>query len=303
MKKRKNVFPLLFLPLFSFSLFYSLFYLMVTASKVIECTFPCQNSGDACTITQSTIHCDPITDNKWILKSPSSVPSYQGTLSQTGQTCQTIPLPNLRDATHLSTNTSETVIEWPPNSEDHPVDKYFGNCDDTSFCNQQTSTCVQRYDQGHYCDSTNQCTAGHLCKDSTCEFASSPAHKESRGLTTVHIVVAVLGVLLVIGIAIGVYLIRKKRRKSRAADKDTEQQQKDNINNINSISTNNSHIRTPSTSSSSQPSNHQVTTMLAYEDHFQNTQSPTMQQQTLQYQLQRQLHGESKVSPPPPYSP
>jgi hypothetical protein len=227
------------------------------------------------------------------------MPTYQGTLSQTGQTCQAIPSPNLRDAAHLTTNTSETVIEWPPNSVDRPVDKYFGNCDDTSFCNQQTSTCVQRYDQGHYCDSTNQCTAGHLCKDSTCEFASSPAHKESRGTTTVHIVVAVLGVLLVIGILVGIYLIRRKRRNRRAAAADTEQQQKNNINTIDS----NSHIRTPSTSSSSQPSNHQVTTMLDYEDHFQNTQSPTMQQQTLQYQLQRQLHGESKVSPPPPYSP
>ncbi|KAI8879809.1 hypothetical protein K501DRAFT_256120 [Backusella circina FSU 941] len=301
------------------SLLFIVVFLSTSAlgSVVIDCTFPCKVTTEACVVTTLSIKCAPVSNNQWILRSRNSIPVFQGTLAAISQNCQSVPFPVLKNATTSDFNSTETIIEWPPVNTRNPYDKYLGNCESNAFCNDQL-VCTQRNPQGRYCESTHQCVQGSLCTEYTCQTATTNFYNtESSGVNTIHIIAAIVGVVLAIVVLLAIYLFR--RRRNRTA-KSTEEDQKPQDSSEQSLS---SSLPSPTSSLSSSCTNQhqQISTILPYECHFENNttttttttnnnnnnngSSPSQQQQELQYQLQRQVYHDHKeiVAPPPPYTP
>ncbi|KAK4516605.1 Ca(2+)-dependent cysteine protease [Mucor velutinosus] len=295
---------------------------------VIECNFPCAESGDVCQVTDAYVQCKPRTDTtRWVLKDTMSLPEYQGSLIPLGQPCMTAPQPKLRDASHLSKNTSETCLEWPPNDD---YDSYYSNCAHDLYCDR-AHICVKQLAHGEVCESDNQCLDGN-CNNHTCVEKVDKA--SSNGSNTAHIIASVIGVALFLAVVFCIYYFRrrrlmKKRLLVKQQELDKEQPEalpKTTTSAIRSnSSSSNTTTQSTSTASSATLNNstmHPSINMLhpAYDSHFQqdSSRTPSMQQQQLQYQLQRQiLFNKTNNSstqnnpepstpltpPPPPYSP
>lgn len=260
-----------------------------------------------------------------------SLPEYQGSLILLGQPCITAPQPKLKDASHLSKNTSETCLEWPPNEA---YDSYYSNCANNLYCDR-AHICVKQLAHGEVCESDNQCLDG-TCSNNTC--IEKEKKSTSQGLNTVHIIASVIGVALFLVVVVCIYFLRRrqllKRKLAKQQDVDKEQPAVLPKTTATAIRSNSSSsdttTNTTSTTSSATLNNstHPSINMLhpAYDSHFQqdNSRTPSMQQQQLQYQLQRQIlfnknnnntsqenqnSSSSAVAavaaplPPPPYSP
>ncbi|KAI8362776.1 hypothetical protein BD560DRAFT_404063 [Blakeslea trispora] len=310
----------------SFTLF-SLFFSIIQANQVvIECKFPCVDTNHNCQVTSTSIRCNPTTkETKWILKDAMSLPDYQGTLAGLGETCTKAPQPHLESGSHLSINSSETLIDWPLRG----YDAYYGNCASDLYCDR-ANVCVRKLQQGSVCDSDNQCLYGE-CNQRTCQ--GSRATNTDSVFTTLHIVVTIIGILLFFGVLFCVYLFRRRKNQRRKAQesKALEGEHSDanklqasachSNSSSSSSDTRNSHTRASSTTTM-HSNHHTVTNMLHpnYDPHFSNqpateqpvqqllhpNYTPSMQQQQLQYQLQRQLQEKKENTlplPPPPYSP
>ncbi|KAI8068124.1 uncharacterized protein B0P05DRAFT_495393 [Gilbertella persicaria] len=291
-----------------FSLLVSIFIAKAN-QVVIECKFPCTNSDEICEVSSNFVKCTQKTNStKWILKNAMSLPEYQGTAVQIGQTCTPAPLPYLKDASHLATNASETIINWP--SRDY--DAYFSNCDADLYCDR-ANVCVKKLQQGSVCESDNQCLHG-ICSQSTCQASPSSNGSSHIVFNTIHIVVTVIGILLFFGVMFAVYMFGRRRRlqkEKKLAEKKFESggDQPSRSNSSSSNATRIAHTRASSTTTLHSHPNNAVTNMLHpdYESHFMTTEAPiaslspsmpnpynhnhtpSMQQQQLQYQLQRQL--------------
>jgi hypothetical protein len=255
-----------------------------------------------------------------------SLPEYQGSSILLGQPCIIAPQPTLKDASHLSKNTSETCLEWPPNEA---YDSYYSNCANDLYCDR-AHICVKQLAHGEVCESDNQCLDG-TCSSNTCvEKAKKPI---SQGSNTVHIIASVIGVALFLVVVICIYFLRRrqilKRKLAKQQDIDKEQPTvlPKTISTAIRSNSSSSDTTTNSTSTASSAtlnnSTHPSINMLhpTYDSHFQqdNSRTPSMQQQQLQYQLQRQIlfnktnnstaHENQNTSspvvapPPPPYSP
>jgi hypothetical protein len=245
------------------------------------------------------------------LKSASSIPEYQGTPIELGQHCEPAPLPHLKDASHLSTNSSETTMHWPP------YDAFYSNCARNLYCNSDR-ICEHQLPQGSTCQSDNQCLNRGQCKNQVCcNNSTSSAH---RSYNTFHIILTVLGIVLAFAVVFGAYFYKRRRRQKKEQllqEKPTAVVDRSNS----------------SFSSSQSPPHHSaaVTNMLDYDTSLSplpplpplptqplpqesmssssHRHTPSMQQRQLQYQLQRQLMDKKSVEtgsiqpPPPPYSP
>ena len=255
-----------------------------------------------------------------------SLPEYQGSLILLGQPCITAPQPKLKDASHLSKNTSETCLEWPPNEA---YDSYYSNCANDLYCDR-AHICVKQLAHGEVCESDNQCLDGS-CSNHTCVEKAKKAG--SRGSNTVHIIASVIGVALFLVVVFCIYYFRRRRlmKKKLAKQQELDKEQpavlpKTTTSAIRSnSSSSDTTAQSTSTASSTTVNNstaHPSINMLhpAYDSHFQQDsgRTPSMQQQQLQYQLQRQIlfnktnnsstqtnpESSSPIAPPPPpYSP
>ncbi|KAI8353249.1 hypothetical protein EDC96DRAFT_517322 [Choanephora cucurbitarum] len=283
---------------------------------IIECQFPCIQSNHHCQVTSSSIQCKPTTeDTKWILKDAMSLPDYQGKLAGLGETCTKAPQPSLPNGANLSLNSSQTSIDWPLRG----YDAYYGNCDSGLYCDR-ANVCVRKLQSGSVCDSDNQCLYG-TCTQKTCQ--GSRTTNSDSVFNTLHIVVTIIGILLFFGVLLGVYLFRRRRNRKRQAEDELENEQAKLPTSSASSDTRNTHTRASSTTTV-HSNHHTVTNMLHpnYDPHFLNQSAsepppaqqllhpnytPSMQQQQLQYQLQRQLLDKKETTssspPPPPYSP
>lgn len=256
---------------------------------------------------------------RWILQDTNSLPSYQGESSDLGQACMTAPQPKLKNASHLSTNTSETVMDWPF------YDAYYSNCNQGTYCDK-ANMCVKQLSHGEVCESNSQCLSGLVCNQSTCQDVSSVSVPSSSATSTydsggastyntVHIILTVVGIVLFLSLlVIGFFILKRKKDLRRSmTSSDKEQQQQHNIPPpaVRTVTTtrSNSSSSTASLTASSlrtnqQMNRHNVTNILQpdYESTFNNTttthSSPSQQQQELQFQLLKIQHPA-----PPPYSP
>ncbi|KAI8644777.1 hypothetical protein BD408DRAFT_441540 [Parasitella parasitica] len=292
---------------------------------VVECKFPCADDGDVCEVTDSYVQCKPRTNNtKWILKDTMSLPEYQGPLIQLNQPCIIAPHPRLRNAIHLSKNTSETCIEWPLNDA---YDSYFSNCARGLFCDR-AHICVKQLTHGEVCESDNQCIDGN-CSDHTCVEKAKKI--SSQGSSTLHIIASVIGVTVFLVVVVCAYLFARRQlsKKKLNLQKNLDKEQPATLSktSTNAMRSNSSSSNTSANSASTTSSttfhsgNYPSINMLhpAYDPHFQQdiSRTPTMQQQQLQYQLQRQMFFNKansrqtqenfdfspSVAAPPPYSP
>ncbi|OBZ88951.1 hypothetical protein A0J61_02998 [Choanephora cucurbitarum] len=248
-----------------------------------------------------------------------SLPDYQGKLAGLGETCTKAPQPSLPNGANLSLNSSQTLIDWPLRG----YDAYYGNCDSGLYCDR-ANVCVRKLQPGSVCDSDNQCLYG-TCTQKTCQ--GSRATNTDSVFNTIHIVVTIIGILLFFGVLLGVYLFRRRRNQKRQAEALENEQVKlptsVSSSSASSSDTRNTHTRASSTTTV-HSNHHTVTNMLHpnYDPHFLNqptseqppaqqllhpNYTPSMQQQQLQYQLQRQLLDKKETTssspPPPPYSP
>jgi uncharacterized protein YneF (UPF0154 family) len=227
------------------------------------------------------------------LKNTNSLPQYQGPLMGIEQACITAPQPKLKDASHLSTNTSESIMEWPT-----IFDTYYSNCANSLYCDK-ANICVNQLQHGEVCESDNQCLNGG-CIQNTCQQLSTNNSNNnnnnniSGGLSTIHIILTVVGIVLFLGLLFGIYMLRRYRNNIKKQinqnDKLTREEK--------TISTSSAASSTTSTSSNHQ--HHNVTNILSspdYDPQHQNS-TPSRQQQQLQLELVRQMNP-----PPPPYSP
>lgn len=320
-------------------------WISFSASKsvVIECTFPClEDSNDVCEVNTHFVKCKQRTNKtKWILKDAKSLPEYVGgDLVDLGQTCQTAPFPKLKDASHLSANSSETILDWPPSSPSETYDEYYSNCAKSLYCDR-ANICVQQLAHGEVCESDNQCFQG-ICNQNTCQEDSSRKEQPHSTYNTIHIILTVVGVVLFFGLLFGAYMFKrtKKRRRllqqqNKLNDKEQPQQPTTTPTTISFHKKSTATSRSNSSSSTtggggggdgSTSSQHHNSNMLllhpSYDPAFHSTASttssvvatpssishnhtPSRQQQELQLQLQRQLQPATAAAslPPPPYSP
>ncbi|GAA5801423.1 hypothetical protein HPULCUR_006869 [Helicostylum pulchrum] len=215
------------------------------------------------------------------------------------RSCISAPQPILRSATHLAKNKTESTMEWPPQASLSDYDLYYSNCDESLYCDE-SNYCAQQFEYGEFCQSDNQCFQG-VCEKGTCQMYSVRKHERGRQkLNTLHIILTVVGIILFLSLIVGACMFKRKRnRESNSIKKET-------------IIKSRSNSTTSSTLTPTNP-NHTVTNILQpdYESAFITSSSPShitshqhtpsMQQQELQFQLQRQLLNVPK--PPPPYSP
>ncbi|KAG2233012.1 hypothetical protein INT48_007588 [Thamnidium elegans] len=181
-------------------------------------------------------------------------------------------------------------MEWPPQASQSDYDLYYSNCVESLYCDEN-NTCAQQFEYGELCQSDNQCFQG-VCEQGTCQMDSARKREHGRQkLNTLHIILTVVGIILFLSLIVGICMYRRKRNQSTIKETPI----------IKS--------RSNSTSSTLTNPNHTVTNILQpdYESTFiissqaSHQHTPSMQQQELQFQLQRQLLNVPK--PPPPYSP
>lgn len=243
---------------------------------------------------------------RWVLKSASSIPEYQGVPIEFGQPCITAPLPHLKDASHLSTNSSETTISWPP------YDGFYSNCAQNLYCNSD-HICEHQLPVGSNCQSDNHCLNRGICKNQVCTNNTSAS--EHVSYNTIHIILTVLGIVLALAVLFGAYFIKRRRRQKREQllqEKPTADYSNTSFSSIQSSphhSTTVTNILDYDTTlpppQPIQQSSQLPNTMPSSHQH-----TPSMQQRQLQYQLQRQLvldkngvETNPMQPPPPPYSP
>lgn len=186
-------------------------------------------------------------------------------------------------------------MEWPPQASQSDYDLYYSNCVESLYCDERNQ-CAQQFEYGALCQSDNQCFQG-VCEQDTCQMDRARKHEQGRQkLNTLHIILTVVGVILFLSLVVGVCMFKRRKRKSNSTKNETP------IIKSRSNST--------SQSSTLTNPNHTVTNILQpdYEStfvtspsHASHQHTPSMQQQELQFQLQRQLLNVPK--PPPPYSP
>ncbi|CEP09998.1 hypothetical protein [Parasitella parasitica] len=252
-----------------------------------------------------------------------SLPEYQGPLIPLGQLCLTAPHPTLRDASHLSKNMSETRLEWP---QTNAYDSYYSNCANNLYCDR-AHICVKQLAHGEVCESDNQCLHGS-CTAHTC--VEKAKKNNSQGSNTVHIITSVVGIALLLVAIICVYLFKRRQFLNKRLNQKQDAEKEPAVlpkTTTDAIKSNSSASNTTANSSSTASSatldsgNQFSIDMLnpAYDSHFQSnndSRTPTMQQQQLQYQLQRQMLFNNSISrltqessdlsssiiAPPPYS-
>lgn len=207
-----------------------------------------------------------------------SLPEYQGTRVEFNQTCTSAPQPKLKNAMHVSKNTSESMMEWPPQASLSDYDSFYSNCAESLYCNSQ-NLCARQYNYGERCASDNQCFQGY-CKDNTCKVVRS-RHDRNKKLNTIHIVLTVVGVILFLSVLVGLVMLRRRQKRRRRA-KEEEKSMRVEVINILQADYESSAVAQHS--------------------------PPSRQQHELQVQLQRQLVLDTQLPqphlpPPPPYSP
>lgn len=252
---------------------------------------------------------------RWILRQPNQSPVFVGEIARWHTPCVTSPNPTLHylseDTAHINAN--QSIIPWPPADTDRPLDAHLSDCESSTFCDLDAGICIDRLDEDATCDSTNQCKNPLLCIQNKCTDVSLDGNEDdppSNGTNKAHIaiivVVVVVAVLAIVSIAGIVYYRRKVQMLKSKGDPS------DSISNTITMqpisSQQQQHVsssavvrNTSSASSSSSSSATSPPTALAPAVIMEPT--PTMQQQHLHYQLQRQ-HGTNDMTvPPPPYSP
>ncbi|KAI8343983.1 hypothetical protein BC941DRAFT_507580 [Chlamydoabsidia padenii] len=251
---------------------------------LVDCQWPCPG-GNACILNETSISCQPKQNSQWIWTDPNQSPQYDGEPARLHQPCITIPLLH-----HLpiqaTSNPNSTMVNWPPTDPAHPVDRYLSDCNQATFCDQ--GSCVPKLGPGEPCDSTHQCQNG-ICQKEKCELIQqeqppevlAPQHqqKQTEGdspwsnqstFTTGHIVGVILaGVVLIIAILVFFYCYRQRKQRVIASHHKSMEEAEV--------------VPLPPITLSSDP-------------------TPSVQQQQLQFQLQRQLPSGSTHGPPP-YSP
>lgn len=186
-----------------------------------------------------------------------------------GQTCETAPQPNLISST--TTNNTQSTIEWPMNG----YDSYYSNCAKNLYCDK-ANVCVKQIEHGQVCESSHQCLNAE-CINNTCSATPlSSSDNNTTGFTTVHIIIVVVGSILFVAVVIGLLLYYRKKKGQPVQTEKLDQ----TTSSTTSLQIN---ILDPH-----------------YEPNFVLDNTPTIQQQQLQYQLQRQLN---EIKSPPPYSP
>lgn len=176
-------------------------------------------------------------------------------------------------------------MEWPPQVDMSNYDTYYSNCAESLYCDK-ARVCVKQFTHGQVCESDNQCFQG-ICQQNTC--TANAVKNNTDGLHTIHIILTVVGLVIFLGLVIGIYILKRRKRQKQANMP------------VKVIPLNS---RSNSTNSMASSVHHTVTNILHpdYESTFSSHHSPSRQQQELQVQLQRQYEGQQKV-PPPPYSP
>ncbi|KAG0172814.1 hypothetical protein DFQ28_006998 [Apophysomyces sp. BC1034] len=249
---------------------------------------------------------------------PGRVPIYAGPrVHRAGRECVCTPIPSLRVADNATSfsSSSETVIRWPPQREDHPLDPSIGNCDEELYCGRD-HTCHERLAAGASCDTSNQCSTGP-CINGTCQFiheedqilagraaGSSFAHYESPATNIVHVIAAIFGILGALLVGVGIFIMFRRRR-ARQAPADAEQRPPGDTSRFHKFANDFCQENQPNNSQSHHNEQQQA--------------SPMMQQIHLQFKLLQQQQQASKPSttaaasptsstpstppPPPPYHP
>ncbi|SAL97985.1 hypothetical protein [Absidia glauca] len=256
---------------------------------LVDCTWPCPGGNDhACVLNETALSCQPKQNSQWIWSDPQLSPQYDGEPARLHQPCITIPLHHLPRA-KLTNTTATTTVNWPPNDPAHPMDRYLSDCNESTFCEE--GSCVPKRSSGSPCVSTHQCQDG-LCHEEACQSLPTPPptqHQKKEpenknggegdnpwstqpAFTTPHIVGVVVAVVVLLS-AIAIFFYCYRRRKQRVTTDQKSQTEEDLPIEAPSLILPMSHLPTPS-----------------------------VQQQQLQFQLQRH-HPPSSPSGPPPYSP
>ncbi|KAL0073734.1 hypothetical protein J3Q64DRAFT_1110538 [Phycomyces blakesleeanus] len=189
----------------------------------IECSWPCSNPADVCTITPHYARCQPSQANQWILKGPKDSPTYEGTLSNVaGEVCQKAPIPNLQTP---STNKNTTLILWPPIGINS-----LSTCGPNLYCAtiDDQSSCQHRLKSHSTCTLSNECDSG-LCENQICQvvlgqFKEAYTENHKPASIVVHVLAAVFGFLGAVISAAVVFVIyrRKRNRKRQTEQNDSE---------------------------------------------------------------------------------
>lgn len=227
---------------------------------------------------------------RWVLPQPTRSPIFVGETARKYTPCVTPPNPILPETNSSSTaiHANQSIISWPPTDHKRPFDAYLSDCVSGTFCSS-SHVCIQHYSDGEPCQSTNQCNAEtSQCYNGFCTNMATDnpwAEKQSDSKSHTAIIVAiVIGILILLAVPAAACYYYHRRRKhplSQIFDKQ----------------------HPPASSSPPHPPPPASHIILSDEP---ASSTPTMQQQALQYQLQRwQNAHESKDihPPPPPYTP
>ncbi|KAI8384761.1 uncharacterized protein BYT42DRAFT_563565 [Radiomyces spectabilis] len=297
---------------------------------VINCSWPCPTASDVCEITANGASCQPRRGSQWIMTAPDQSPIYIGPHAGLNQPCLLAPIPSLPAASSGETGgPGSTIIHWPPNTPNRPLDQYLSNCGNRLFCsadNNASPVCHLRFNPGASCTSANQCFSRN-CANGTCQARNTKLARRSAGATfaehhdgaafnIVHVMAAVFGIIgaAIVGVIVFIMFRRRRQRKMQQHEQQAEQA----IASIDEIGDGERPCSTVNNKDSSRSISRfdKFANAYCHEQRYadtatsgmtENHPSPSMQQIQLQLQLLKQQYDQrpsgGSVVPPPPYQP
>lgn len=112
---------------------------------------------------------------RWVLIQPTQSPVFVGETARRNTPCVSSPIPQLApivnaSATRLLAN--QSIITWPPVDVNNPLDAYLSDCEAGTFCSSN-GICVDSLPDGAACESTHQCSSSSQCIENRCIDTSS----------------------------------------------------------------------------------------------------------------------------------
>lgn len=214
-----------------------------THYSLINCTWPCPNSSDKCTVTANGASCQPQTENTWVINSPRKAPIYTGAyVTIENVECIPVPIPELEIVKQNDTPPEGfSIVNWPILNARRPQDYYLGNCGHLLYCHQLNDgappVCIDRLDYGESCDSSNQCANG-FCYNNIChpsnETIFNDGHTHNHTWTgnsentpnrkTVEIVASIFGIVgAILFVVAGVLVYKRSKKMSLFTRKNKEE--------------------------------------------------------------------------------